>query len=359
VGRIHGKRYRRSLGTRNRQKARERINELLGQSPDAPSEDPAKAPTIAKAVEDFLFFCEHNKRLKTSSLRSYGHTARIFVEFCARRLYRTVDQMNLGLFEQFQIERAGVAPKTMVKEFLHLGILCGRLMELGLIPINFAGKVKLPKTDDVSTLPFKEQEAKGILAACARLGEAKNWRSKYASYTTEQLGEERCYARALVLVLLTTGLRISDVVNLHRSKVYVDRKGATRLRIRTEKTGVIVTLLLPNATAQALKALPHISQELFFWRGGDERQFNMAVGRARDVIKRLGEIAGVADAHPHRFRDTWAKTALLGSVSMRTVQLTLGHKSIRTTERHYAPFVAEYQNMIDQATSAVAERLLA
>ena len=42
-----------------------------------------------------------------------------------------------------------------------------------------------------------------------------------------------------------------------------------------------------------------------------------------------------------------------------TVQLVLDHKSIRTTEEHYAPYVQEYQEMIDAATDAVAERLIA
>ena len=44
---------------------------------------------------------------------------------------------------------------------------------------------------------------------------------------------------------------------------------------------------------------------------------------------------------------------------MRTVQLVLGHKSISTTEKHYAPYVAEYQQKIDDATNAVAQRLIA
>jgi integrase len=63
-------------------------------------------------------------------------------------------------------------------------------------------------------------------------------------------------------------------------------------------------------------------------------------------------------ALPH-FRCTWAKTALLNGTPMRTVQLVLGHKSIRTTELHYAPYVIEYQQLIDAATDAVAERLIA
>jgi integrase len=228
-------------------------------------------------------------------------------------------------------------------------------MELGWLQGNLAKKVKLPKADGVSTLPFREAEAKATLAACSRLGETTEYgRGGYMPYSADQIDEERRYAKALVLTLLTTLLRISDVVNLERSKVYVDRKGATRLRIRTEKTGVVVTLRLPNATIAALKNLPEVSHDLHFWKGGDERQFATACDRARRVIARLGAIAKVKGAHPHRFRDTWAKTALLNGTPMRTVQLVLGHKSIRTTEQHYAPFVVEYQEMIDAATDGVA-----
>src|SRR6516165_10360737 len=57
VGRVHGMRYRKSLGTRNRQKARQKINELLGRKQDAPPEEHAKAfPTVADAIKDLPRF---------------------------------------------------------------------------------------------------------------------------------------------------------------------------------------------------------------------------------------------------------------------------------------------------------------
>ena len=253
----------------------------------------------------------------------------------------------------------GVTPKTLGKEFQHLTSFCTRGMKLGWLKTNLAQKVELPKADGVSTLPFKETEAKALLAACARLGETENQRGGYASYSADQIDEERRYARALALVLLTTGLRISDVVNLRQGKVYVDHNGATRLRIRTEKTGVMVTLRLPNATAQSLTDLRNVSDGLYFWRGGDETQFATACDRAPRVFSRQGALAGGADSRPHRFRDTWAKTALLNGTPLRTVQLVLGHRSIRTTEQHYAPYVPEYQALLDEATDAVASRLIA
>jgi integrase len=360
-GRLKGKKFRRSLGTRSLAQAKKTIHRLLDGTDEslALAEKAATdSPAIADAVEDYLGFCERNKRLRASTLVSYRDTLHAFHDFCEERLYRSVDQLSLKVFESWQAERK-VTPKSMHKEFTHLSGWCSRLIELGQMETNFAKAIKLPKADGVSTLPFKEAEAKAILAACASLGESESGRGGYASYSADQIDDERRYARALTLTLLTTGLRISDVVNLSRHRVFTDRKGIVRLRIRTEKTGVTVTLALPAATVRALKNLPNVSDVLYFWKGGDERQFATACDRARRVIARLGTIAKVKNAHPHRFRDTWACSALLAGTSMRTVQLVLGHKSIRTTEMHYAPFVPEYQNLIDAATDAVAARLIA
>jgi integrase len=359
-GRIRGELYRKSLGTRSLQKAMQKIAEKLNAK--EPETEPESAPktkiTIADAIQEYLRYCEHNKRVKASTLTSYQGTFGAFQEFCQRRLYVRLDQLTLRVLEHFQAERR-VTPKTIAKEFRHLKGFCARAVKLGHIPTNYAQEVKLPKTDDVSTLPFREAEARAILEACGRLGVETAPCGGYASYSAERLDEDRRYAKALVLVLLTTGLRISDAVNLQRSKVSLDRKGHTRLHIRTEKTGVRVTLRLPNATVQALRNLPEASHDLYFWKGGSDEHLDIACKRARRVLARLGKLAGVLDVRPHRFRDTWAKTALLNGTSMHTVQLVLGHKSIRTTERHYVPYVEEYQENIDAATDIVAARLIA
>lgn len=83
------------------------------------------------------------------------------------------------MFEEFQAERK-VTPKTMAKEFQHLKAFCARAVELGWLKTNFAKKVKLPKTDDVSTLPFHEDEARAMLEACDRLGGETHGRGGYA-----------------------------------------------------------------------------------------------------------------------------------------------------------------------------------
>jgi integrase/recombinase XerD len=65
-------------------------------------------------------------------------------------------------------------------------------------------------------------------------------------------------------------------------------------------------------------------------------------------------VAGIENGHPHRFRDTFAVELLKKGASLHTVQLLLGHTSIRTTEKHYAPFVLEFQKVIDAATAKLS-----
>jgi hypothetical protein len=67
----------------------------------------------------------------------------------------------------------------------------------------------------------------------------------------------------------------------------------------------------------------------------------------------LLERAGIKNGHPHRFRDTFAVTLLENGVELRTVQLLLGHTSIKTTEAHYAPFVKSTQRLLDSALATL------
>jgi len=88
--------------------------------------------------------------------------------------------------------------------------------------------------------------------------------------------------------------------------------------------------------------------EYFFWNGTSAP--STAIGLARRTISRLLVNAGV-EGHPHRFRDTFSVGLLEKGEDLRTVQLLLGHTSIKTTEKHYAPYVESFQRILDAATA--------
>jgi site-specific recombinase XerD len=55
-----------------------------------------------------------------------------------------------------------------------------------------------------------------------------------------------------------------------------------------------------------------------------------------DDCKKIADKAKVPDAHPHRFRATFATTLLQNGVDLKTVQKLLGHKNLESTMRYLA-----------------------
>ncbi len=106
---------------------------------------------------------------------------------------------------------------------------------------NVAKRIKSPrniKPNDVE--PFSTSEVKSIIAASNVIG-----RGPY----------ERLRARAMILTLRYTALRIGDVAMLGRERVTNDG-GRWRIFLRTEKSGKPVFLPIPGELKAALDCVP-------------------------------------------------------------------------------------------------------
>jgi integrase len=56
------------------------------------------------------------------------------------------------------------------------------------------------------------------------------------------------------------------------------------------------------------------------------------------------------------FRDTFAVELLLAGVPIDQVSVLLGHKSVKITEKHYAPWVKARQNQLEKAVQMAWRR---
>lgn len=84
----------------------------------------------------------------------------------------------------------------------------------------------------------------------------------------------------------------------------------------------------------------------------DFRAGRMVPGKTENEAPRpISPSMAKVKGHPHRFRDTFSVSLLEKGENLHTVQLLLGHTSIKTTEKHYAPFVESFQRVLDAATS--------
>lgn len=78
-------------------------------------------------------------------------------------------------------------------------------------------------------------------------------------------------------------------------------------------------------------------------KGGNIMSDSMTPQAIRDVVKRYGELIGEPELAAHDLRRTYAKLARKGGADLLQISLSLGHLSIKTTER----YLGEQQNLTD------------
>jgi integrase/recombinase XerD len=153
--------------------------------------------------------------------------------------------------------------------------------------------------------------------------------------------------RALIRCLRFSGLAIGDVVGLERSKIQLDAtKKFTRIVTSRAKTGVDISVPIPDDVAKELLSVANGNPRYVFWQTGNGQPQSAAKNWHKDlrVIFRKAEMSG---GHPHQLRDTAAVAGLNAGIPLEEVSRLLGHSSIKTTEKHYAPWVKSRQDRLD------------
>jgi site-specific recombinase XerD len=287
---------------------------------------------VGEAVASYLDDCR-SRKLAPTTLTRYEHVLNALHEFCIEQGIAHLYEVNLDTLTRYRTARnlSSSTQRVEIETLRAWGSFC---VDRNWMQQNWAKKVKPPKNDAPATLPFTPDEVQGLLDACDRIDNPN----------PREIARARLRARAALLAMLYGGLRISDVVALRRS--HLDRKTGRLFLRQMEKTNQpLYVRLHPDAIA-ALDALPVEHSDYCFWNG--EAKASTIAGSIRRTFECLSRMTGIR-AHPHRCRDTFACEMLLKGVDLRTVSQLLGHVSIRTTERHYAPFVAAFQVRLDDA----------
>jgi len=226
---------------------------------------------------------------------------------------------ELRLFRESWANKHLSAKKTVE----HLKSFFRFCHESNWIKENPAKSIKAPKIADPSVLPFSDEEIQKILKACG----------------SHPSPPRALRIRALVLLMLHSGLRIGDACTFRRDRIH---KGI--LELFTAKSGTKVRLPLHPDVMVALKKLP--AGDYYFWSGESTRKTCINVWE--ETFHRMFERTGIDGAHSHRLRHTFAVRLLQNGVSMEHTSILLGHQNIRITQKHYASWVKERQQLPEE-----------
>lgn len=141
--------------------------------------------------------------------------------------------------------------------------------------------------------------------------------------------------RAIVEVLFSCGLRVTELVNLKCSNVYMEEKF-----IRVEGKGKKERLVPISAKAVKEIELWYLDRVHLDIKPGEEdyvflnrRGHHLTRTMILIMIKRQAAAAGIRKTiSPHTLRHSFATALLQGGADLRAIQAMLGHEDIATTE---------------------------
>ncbi len=195
-GYIDGRRtLRQSLKTRDMARARKRA--VLIESPDGQVYKP-----LADAIAAYLVNCQH---LNTNTQRKYRNRLQKQLQpFCERKGIDAVSELSTEALDEFSAGRK-LALTTSARELETLRQFLAFCEARRWISDNPAKRIKTPKNiKPEPVVPYTAAEVEKMLEAAALIGNTDY---------------ERLRARAMVLLLRHTALRISDVALLERARI--------------------------------------------------------------------------------------------------------------------------------------------
>lgn len=225
------------------------------------------------------------------------------------------------------------------------------------IPIPMTG-MPAPKFSEPEIEPFTREEVEALLKVCDYSKEARTVDRRKFHMRRPTARRDR----AIILTLVDTGLRAGELCSLRiedvdlRTWKVVVRHG----ELGGAKGGKGRIVYLGKAARKA------IWRYLAEREDGEDPETPLFVGEfnrpmnndaLRQLIKSLGEKAGISKSYPHKFRHTFAITYLRSGGDVFTLQRLLGHSTLDMVKRYARIAEVDLERMHRKASPADNWRL--
>lgn len=198
-----------------------------------------------------------------------------------------------------------------------------------------------------------KQDIESLPAEKIEIGKAEDRQIDFLEYdevmrlieaTTENTGKspKNLRDRAILELLFSSGLRVSELVGLDRSHVNLEKE---EFSVRGKGRKLRIVFISPEAKAAlqaSLDSRGDIDPALFIAypkkglvnRKNSRREtLRLTTRSIARIVKYYATKAGILkDVHPHTLRHSFATDLLRNGADIRSVQAMLGHASITTTQ---------------------------
>ena len=282
-----------------------------------------KITELSRKIEDFLNYLSVEKGSSPLTIRNYRHyLGRLNDWFIQNKKLASLKNINPDIVHDFRLHltKLGLSRKTQGYHAIALRSFLKWLIRND-YQVMAPDKIDLPKIPE-RQVKFLSGEQVDRLLNAPTLSNIQGIRDK-----------------AILEVLFSTGLRVSELTNLNIDKIDFDRK---EFGI-TGKGGRARVVFLSTRACEYLKKYLNERKDhykpLFIRHKGkvdpttpDEKMRLTPRSVERLVKKYVHKVKLPVEATPHTMRHSYATDLLIAGADMRSVQEMLGHKNISTTQ---------------------------
>lgn len=318
------------------EEARSKAMSLLGEV--ASGGDPALSKkhaetsslTVSSACDLFLrTHVEPKRKPNTKDLYVHVIEARIKPQLGSKRLAE-VSKAEIAAFHQSMASTPYLANRSLAV----LAALFAWANRVELVPEGFNPALRIEKFRESSRERFLSPDELSRLGAALHAAETSGIpyevdssrpASKHAANAENRLVIQSPYAVAAIRLLLLTGCRVGEILNLKWSDVDLSR---TILILPDSKTGK-KTVQLGSPAVKILQGLPRTGD--FVIAGPDPKKPRADLKRPWNAIRRRAELHGV---RLHDLRHSFASVGAAAGLGLPIIGKLLGHSQSSTTARY-------------------------
>lgn len=287
----------------------------------------------SRVTYDFSLYLKLERSFSENTINSYKSDIIQLFDFCSSKDIHSVTNISQEILEEYlvDIQSNSISKRSQARKISSIKALFHFLEIEGIIKVNPCDKIDTPKISRNIPDVLSLEEVEKIL---------------HSIDLSKPFGHRN---RAMIETLYSCGLRVSELINLKISNLYlkdgfikVEGKGSKQRLVPIGEIAINQIVNYYNIRKKG-KVSKEAEDILFLNRSGKKLTREMVF----IIIKSLAQEAGIEkNISPHTFRHSFASHLIENGADLRAVQEMLGHESILTTEIYTHIDQSKWQNTI-------------
>lgn len=287
------------------------------------------SPALFAQINDFLDYLSVERNASKLTIRDYRHYLEVFGEWFGT-IYsgKNIEELDIPKVRQYRVylanhvDEKGLSRKRVTQNYYVISLRSFlKFLTKNDYKVLEPSKIDLPKTESRS-LKFLEREQIERLVT---------------SIDTSK--EQGVRDRAMMELLFSTGLRVSELCKLNHQQINIERRefgvigkgGRARVVFISDRAAQWLENYLHMRTDDFKPLFIRYSGKISEENGGEKMR--LTPRSVERIVKKYVRAARIpVDATVHTLRHSFATDLLTNGADLRSVQEMLGHKNIATTQ---------------------------